>query len=286
MRRVLLSVVLGVVICSWTSPAYGQVPTGDSVVGQGRTGPSPDGSIRYIGFDIEARSGPSGEGPSGHVAQEVAAFDFPPAVLEGPVSCLSVSGNDAVVGFNMGPLSTIPGKLVEVEDNGPPGSGPAGYPHRQSGRRPEFMRAAPHPSALRGSGRRRDGHRRPRSTHEQGPVQERRLAELSAVQEPGAVCGVREPRPLDGRPRSRRAVGASDVAGERGGREKLFDAVGRGNIEAALVTGTFSGVGRTSEAAFGTQAFGSVVTLVEGKIQRYQWYLNPEEALEAAGLQE
>ena len=62
--------------------------------------------------------------------------------------------------------------------------------------------------------------------------------------------------------------------------------MGRGNIEAALVTGTFSGVGRTSEAAFGTQAFGSVVTLVEGKIQRYQWYLNPEEALEAAGLQE
>ena len=28
------------------------------------------------------------------------------------------------------------------------------------------------------------------------------------------------------------------------------------------------------------------VTLVEGKIQPYQWYLNPEEALEAAGLQE
>ena len=124
MRRVLLSVVLGVVICSWTSPAYGQVPTGDSVVGQGRTGPSPDGSIRYIGFDIEARSGPSGEGPSGHVVQEVAAFDFPPAVLEGPVSCLSVSGNDAVVGFDLGPLSTIPGILVEVEDNGPPGSDP------------------------------------------------------------------------------------------------------------------------------------------------------------------
>jgi ketosteroid isomerase-like protein len=53
-----------------------------------------------------------------------------------------------------------------------------------------------------------------------------------------------------------------------------------------LVTGTFSGVGRTSEAAFETQPFGSVVTLVDGKVGRYQWYLDPEEALEAAGLSE
>ena len=51
-----------------------------------------------------------------------------------------------------------------------------------------------------------------------------------------------------------------------------------------LVTGTFSGVGRTSEAAFGPQAFGSVVTLVDGEVGRYQWYLDPEEALEAAGV--
>jgi ketosteroid isomerase-like protein len=54
--------------------------------------------------------------------------------------------------------------------------------------------------------------------------------------------------------------------------------------ERVLVTGTFSGVGRASEAAFGPQAFGSVVTLADGKVQRYQWYLNAEEALEAAGL--
>jgi ketosteroid isomerase-like protein len=56
--------------------------------------------------------------------------------------------------------------------------------------------------------------------------------------------------------------------------------------ERVLVTGTFSGVGRTSEAAFGPQTFGSVVTLADGKVQRYQWYLNAEEALEAAGVSE
>jgi ketosteroid isomerase-like protein len=51
-----------------------------------------------------------------------------------------------------------------------------------------------------------------------------------------------------------------------------------------LVTGTFSGVGRASGAGFGPQAFGSLVTLSDGKVQRYQWYLDPREALEAAGL--
>lgn len=49
-----------------------------------------------------------------------------------------------------------------------------------------------------------------------------------------------------------------------------------------LVTGTFSGVGRTSDAAFGPQTFGSVVTLSDEQIQRYQWFLDPKEAREAA----
>ena len=56
--------------------------------------------------------------------------------------------------------------------------------------------------------------------------------------------------------------------------------------ERVLVTGTFSGVGRASEAAFGPQTFGSLVTLVDGKVQRYEWYLRVDEALEAAGLSE
>ena len=56
--------------------------------------------------------------------------------------------------------------------------------------------------------------------------------------------------------------------------------------ERVLVTGTFSGVGRASEAAFGPQTFGSVVTLANGKVQRYEWYLSVDEAREAAGLSE
>jgi ketosteroid isomerase-like protein len=51
-----------------------------------------------------------------------------------------------------------------------------------------------------------------------------------------------------------------------------------------LVTGTFSGVGRTSDAAFGPQAFGSVVTLAGHKVQQYRWYLDAQEARTAAGM--
>jgi ketosteroid isomerase-like protein len=53
-----------------------------------------------------------------------------------------------------------------------------------------------------------------------------------------------------------------------------------------LVTGTFSGVGRASGAGFGPQPFGSLVTVSDGKVQRYQWYLDPDEARAASGLSE
>ena len=53
-----------------------------------------------------------------------------------------------------------------------------------------------------------------------------------------------------------------------------------------LVTGTFSGVGRTSDAAFGPQTFGSVVKLADGKVLRYEWFLSMDEAREVAGRSE
>ena len=51
-----------------------------------------------------------------------------------------------------------------------------------------------------------------------------------------------------------------------------------------LVIGTFSGVGRASDAAFESQAFGAVLTLADGLVQRYEWFLNHEEARRAAEL--
>ena len=51
-----------------------------------------------------------------------------------------------------------------------------------------------------------------------------------------------------------------------------------------LVLGTFSGVGRASDAAFGPQIFGAVLTLADGQVQRYEWFLDQEEARRAAGV--
>jgi ketosteroid isomerase-like protein len=51
-----------------------------------------------------------------------------------------------------------------------------------------------------------------------------------------------------------------------------------------LVIGTFSGVGRASDVAFGSQTFGAVLTLAEGLVQRYEWFLDQEEARRAFGL--
>jgi hypothetical protein len=127
MRRVWLSVVLGALICSWTSTADGQVPIGDSVVGQGRTGPDGDLGFEQV-FDFEANSGPSGEDPSGSVSLDLRIQAIPSnfAHLEGHVTCLSVSGNVAVMGFEVDfpPDSAITGVIIQAEDNGLPGSDP------------------------------------------------------------------------------------------------------------------------------------------------------------------
>jgi hypothetical protein len=100
--------------------ADGQVPTSvDSVVGEGRVGPfGPDAVVQAFG--VQATSGPAGEDPRGSVGLELTLRGITLQV-GGPVRCLSVSGNQAVVGFE--PSLLAPGALIEVVDNGPPGSG-------------------------------------------------------------------------------------------------------------------------------------------------------------------
>ncbi len=124
MRRFLLALAsLAIAMACWAAPAQGQVPAGDSVVGSGTTAPSPDPFAFTFQFDIEASSGPSGEGPSGFVQLFVTSPQIPgTGVFGGPVTCLSVSGNDAAVVFTN---QSIPPLILVVEDNGPPGSDPS-----------------------------------------------------------------------------------------------------------------------------------------------------------------
>jgi hypothetical protein len=67
-------------------PAEAQPGAGDSVTGSG------SGDF-VMHFQIDARSGPSGENPSGHVT----VTDQRLNTLDGPVTCLAVDGNVATV---------------------------------------------------------------------------------------------------------------------------------------------------------------------------------------------
>jgi hypothetical protein len=85
--------------------------TQDSVVG---TGTNP----LYI-FDLDARSGPSGENPTG--TANVVARSAPTFGIAGPVTCLTVTGNRAVIGINnsLGDPRLGPGWFIEVTDGTP-----------------------------------------------------------------------------------------------------------------------------------------------------------------------
>jgi hypothetical protein len=114
MRRI-LACALGMSVALLASPAFAQPSMAqDLVLGTGSTGlPFPV----FFNIVIDARSDPSGGNPSGSVSFDVADNPFQsPVSVGGPVTCLGVSGNRAVIGFNdvtfgLGPIT------VEVIDS-------------------------------------------------------------------------------------------------------------------------------------------------------------------------
>jgi hypothetical protein len=94
-----------------TAPCLAQV-AGDSATGTGQ----------WMGFffDIDARSGPSGENPTGHVAL---TFTDGQPYLSGSVTCLTVHDNVATMNFIEDDSPFFVGVVtVQVTDNGPSGS--------------------------------------------------------------------------------------------------------------------------------------------------------------------
>src|SRR5687768_845243 len=94
--------------------AAAQARTGDSVVADGATS-------FFTGIDINVVSGPSGDNPTGHsnvVAGSIGRFP------SASITCLSVSGNTAVVAGTLGasPIA-IPAFVNTLVDNGPADSG-------------------------------------------------------------------------------------------------------------------------------------------------------------------
>jgi hypothetical protein len=103
-------IAMGVVL-ALAPHASAQVPTQDSVSGAGSIFGPP-----LIGFNLDARSGPSGENPTGTASFRQA---FPDFRIEGPVTCLTVSGNHAVIGLanTLGSFDLGGGWFVEVTDD-------------------------------------------------------------------------------------------------------------------------------------------------------------------------
>jgi hypothetical protein len=114
MRRGVL-IVAAAIAAALASPnvSGAQVPTGDSVVGHGV---APCKGIKD--FEVDAHSGPSGESPSGTHFYGDGFLG-----LNGPVTCLSVTGNRAVVGGQgTNPIDGSPiGLVAVIVDNGPVG---------------------------------------------------------------------------------------------------------------------------------------------------------------------
>jgi hypothetical protein len=90
MERVAVSVVALLFMLALAPSAGAQAPTQDSVTGSG---------VAQAGtaftFEIDAHSGPSGENPTGHV--RFWSVDSGTLFFEGPVTCLEVTGNFALL---------------------------------------------------------------------------------------------------------------------------------------------------------------------------------------------
>jgi hypothetical protein len=124
MRTRFMRVVVGgaaAVVLGAAPPATAQTPAGDSVAGD--LFDRREKGIQVSGVD--ARSGPSGENPTGTATWHVGGGLGPSWNVE--VTCLSVAGNQAVVGFSgtvffFGMLQPTAG-LIHVVDGGGPVSG-------------------------------------------------------------------------------------------------------------------------------------------------------------------
>src|SRR5215207_1373488 len=115
MKLILTTAMVGTVLALLTTSSA-QAPTQDSVTSQA--------GFPY-GAYLDASSGPLGENPTGVVSWHEGGGGYGPT-WSGDVSCLSVSGNVAIIGFGDGyDRSSIPlqfnriAGLIRVVDNGP-----------------------------------------------------------------------------------------------------------------------------------------------------------------------
>src|SRR4051794_32675554 len=118
MRTGLAVASVGLLVGVAAPAVSAQSPVGDSVTGSAADCDEVIGDVCFhpTSVDLDARSGPSGENPTGTGAwQRIVGSNFSLGDA-GTVSCLAVAGNTAIVGF-----ASVPGfirTLVRVTDGG------------------------------------------------------------------------------------------------------------------------------------------------------------------------
>jgi hypothetical protein len=120
MRRIVVLALATVVAAVAVPAASAQTPAGDSVTGRATSCELdiPGSECNFFTLlDVDARSGPSGENPTGSVEwQRRVSMLFLSG--GGPVSCLAVSGNTAIVGARVIVTGASTRTLVRVVDGG------------------------------------------------------------------------------------------------------------------------------------------------------------------------
>lgn len=110
-RRALLAAAAVVAaVVALPADAGAQAPTQDSVVLTG----GPGQAFQETVIALDATSGPSGEHPSGQVRFDAIGFQ-----LGGPVTCLAVTGNSAIINFQNQLTAGFGITTVHVVDNQP-----------------------------------------------------------------------------------------------------------------------------------------------------------------------
>jgi hypothetical protein len=119
MRTLVLFVLATLGMAVAVPGASGQTPIGDSVTGRATScfAAPPFECNFFTIFDVDARSGPSGENATGTVDwQRRQSLLFQSG--GGPVSCLAVSGNTAIVGATLTGSAGSTRTLARVVDGG------------------------------------------------------------------------------------------------------------------------------------------------------------------------
>jgi hypothetical protein len=115
-RSVLAVATVAVTALAAPSGVWAQAPPGDSVIGEARDCAAVfDFCFHPISVAVDARSGPSGENPTGEAEWSIVLGSNTILGDRGPVSCLAVDGNTAIIGFRGAPNGNT---LVRVVDGG------------------------------------------------------------------------------------------------------------------------------------------------------------------------